>query len=162
LLDAQQWHSPARYEPTTTADTFDGKTAYGVVIYSPQVDRLTYDTLLAEAEDSLHRGRGVIIDATFKKPTDRRAALAIGVRARVPVLFVETRAEHEEVLRRLRERSRNRRGPSDATEEVYMQQRSDFVPLAEISARQHIVVDTTKGAELVIPIIEDAITHLSR
>ncbi len=147
---------------TYTAETFDDKTAYGAGIYSPEIDRLTYDTLLAEAEGRLQRGRGVIIDATFKKPTDRRAALAIGVRTRVPVFFVETRAEHEEVLRRLKGRSRDRRGPSDATEEVYLQQRRDFVPLAEISARQHIVVDTTKGAELAIPIVEEAITYLSR
>ena len=145
---------------TDTAETFDGRTDYGAGIYSPDVDRLTYDALMAQAEGHLHRGRGVIIDATFKKPAARRAALAIASRARVPVLFVETRAEHEEVLRRLRERSHNRRGPSDATEEVYLQQQSDFVPLAEISARQHIVVDTTKGAELVIPIVEDVIAHL--
>ncbi len=147
---------------TDTAENFDGKTAYGAGIYSPEVDRLTYDALMAQAEGHLQRGCGVIIDATFKKPADRRAALAIGSRGRVPVFFVETRSEHEEVLHRLRERSRDRRGPSDATDEVYLQQRTDFVPLAEISARQHIVVDTTKGAELAIPIIEDALTHLSR
>ena len=133
---------------------------YGAGIYRPGFDRLTYHTLLADAADHLRDGRGVIIDATFKRPEDRRAALAVGFRLGVPVLFVECRAHQEEVLRRLRERTSKGSGPSDATEEVYQQQRSKFVPLNEVSARQHLVVDSSKGTEYVLPHIEDSLRHL--
>ncbi|MGD0291581.1 MAG: AAA family ATPase [Candidatus Binataceae bacterium] len=142
------------------AETFDGDAPYGAGIYSAAFDRLTYDTLLARADGHLLEGRGVIIDATFKRPEDRRAALATGFQIGVPVLFVECRADHGEVLRRLRERTSKGAGPSDATEEVYLRQREEFVPIREVSARQHLVVDTTKGIEHVLPPIEDSLSHL--
>ena len=141
-------------------ETFDGDTLYGAGIYSPAFDRLTYDTLLAEADLHLRHGRGVIIDATFKRPGDRHAALATGAQIGIPVLFVECRADQREVLRRLRERTSKGTGPSDATEEVYLRQRFDFVPLTELSARQLLVVDTTKGTEHVLPGIEGYLSQL--
>ena len=121
-------------------ETFDSSTPYGAGIYSAAFDRLTYHALLAEADDRLRDGCGVIIDATFKRPEDRHAALATGFRVGLPVLFVECRADHGEVIRRLRDRTSKRAGPSDATEEVYLRQRSEFVPLTELSARQHLLV----------------------
>ena len=102
----------------------------------------------------------MITDATFKRPGDRHAALAVGFRVGVPVLFVECRADQREVLRRLRERTLESTGPSDATEEVYLRQRFDFVPLTELSARQLLVVDTTKGTEHVLPGIEGYLSQL--
>jgi uncharacterized protein len=141
--------------------TFDGgDTPYGAGIYSAGFDRLTYDTLFAEADGHLRDGCGVIIDATFKRPVDRRTVLATGSQVGVPVLFVECQADQREVLRRLRKRSSERVGPSDATEEVYLCQRGEFVPLTELSARQHLVVDTAKGTEHVLPAIEDYLSHL--
>jgi uncharacterized protein len=140
--------------------TFNGGTPYGTGIYSPAFDRLTYDTILAEADLHLRHGRGVIIDATFKRPGDRHAALATGVQVGIPVLFVECRADQKEVLRRLQERTSKGTGPSDATEEVYLRQRFDLVPMTELSARQHLVVDTTKGTEHVLPGIEGYLSQL--
>jgi uncharacterized protein len=141
-------------------ETFHADTSYGAGIYSPAFDRLTYHTLLAGADGHLRNGCGVIIDATFKSPKDRHAALATGLQVGVPVLFVECQADRGEVLRRLRERTSEGRGPSDATEEVYLCQRAAFVPIRELSARQHLVVDTTKGTERILRSIEDSLSHL--
>jgi len=134
--------------------------AYGVGIYSPAFDRLTYDTLIAEADDHLRNGRGVIIDATFKRPQDRHAALTTGNQLGVPVLFIECQANQAEVLSRLSERSRKHDDPSDATGEVYLHQRAEFVPVREFPARQHLVVDTTAGTEHALTSIEYALSHL--
>jgi uncharacterized protein len=141
-------------------ETFDGGTPYGAGIYSPSFDRLTYHTLLADADGHLRNGCGVIIDATFKRPADRHAALATGFQVGVPVLFVECQADRGEVLRRLRERTSKDRGPSDATAEVYLCQRSEFVPLTELRARQHLIVDTTRGTERVLSRIEESLSNL--
>jgi predicted kinase len=65
-----------------------------------------------------------------------------------------------EALRRLRERTEKRTGSSDATEEVYLCQRSEFVPLRELSARQHLVLDTTEGTERLLPRVENSLGHL--
>jgi uncharacterized protein len=133
---------------------FDGGASYGSGLYSPAFDRLTYDSLFAEAERHLRDGRGVIIDATFKAREDRRAAITLGYRTELPVLFVECRADQEEVSRRLRERTLRGGDPSDATEDVYVRQRSEFMPLDDLPAPQHLVVDTTQGVEDVISSIE--------
>jgi predicted kinase len=141
-------------------DIFHGYTPYGTGIYTSAFEWLTYHALIVEARGLLRDGHGVIIDATFKRPDDRRAARAIGFQVGVPVLFVECRADQLEVLRRLRERTRTGRGPSDATEEVYFCQLKEFVPIKELSLRQHLVADTTKGTETVLNGIEKSLTNL--
>jgi len=141
-------------------EIFHGHTPYGAGIYTPAFDRLTYHALFVEAGGLLRDGRGVIIDATFKRPDDRRAALAIGFQVGAPVLFVECRTDQLEALRRLRERTRAGRGPSDATEEVYLCQRKEFVPIKELSSRQHLVADTTKGTKTALNLIEKSLTNL--
>ncbi len=135
-------------------------TDYGAGIYSSAFDRLTYHMLLSEAAGYLHDGCGVILDATFKRPEDRSAALATGLRVGVPVLFVECQANEEEVLRRLRKRSADGHGPSDADASVYLSQRKEFVPIGEISANRHLVADITAGAERVLPRIEKSLRQL--
>jgi uncharacterized protein len=139
---------------------FRGDTVYGGGIYDGGFDRMTYHTLLAEAESYLRGGCGVIIDATFRRPADRAAAVATGFDLAIPVLFVECRTDQQEVLRRLRERAGRGTGPSDATEEIYLRQRTEFVPISEVSVRQHLVVDTTEGTERALPYIEKALGHL--
>ncbi len=134
--------------------------SYGAGIYSPDFDRLTYHALFAKADGHLRDGCGVIIDATFKRPEDRGAALAAACQLGMPVLLVECQADQSEVLRRLRERTGSGSGPSDATEEVYLRQGTEFVPLNELSARQHLVVDTTEGAERILACIETSLSHL--
>lgn len=141
------------------AETSKGSAPYRAGIYSSPFDRLTYDTILAEAESLLRMGRGVVIDATFKRAEDRHSALVMGVRAGEPVLFVECRADEAEILRRIVQRTCTA-GPSDATTEVYLRQRSEFVPLTEISSRQHLIADTTKGVDCVWPSIERALNQL--
>lgn len=134
--------------------------AYGAGIYSLSFDRLTYDTLLAEAHERLRDGCGVIIDATFKIPEDRRAALAVGARIGIPVLFVECQANEREILRRLHERTKKGDGVSDATAEVYLSQRTDFVPITEVRTGHHLLVDTGEDGERVLEWIEGSLRSL--
>jgi predicted kinase len=117
--------------------------------------------VVAEAEDHLRNGRGVIVDATFRRRDDRLAAMTVANRCGVPMLFIECQANHAEVLSRLSERSRTGDDPSDATQEVYLRQRSEFAPLREFPARHHLVVDTTAGIDHALNGIEYALTHLS-
>jgi hypothetical protein len=143
------------------AETFRGDHGYASGLYSERFDQRTYQTLVAETMDHLRDGRGVIIDATFKREEDRLTVLAAGDQLGVPVLFVECRAEDKEVLRRLRDRASQNLDPSDATEEIYLRQRAEFAPLDEISIRHHLVVDTTSGTEYVLTAIEQSIVDLN-
>ncbi len=135
-------------------ETTHASAPYGSDIYNPAFDRLTYETLLARARACLRDGRGVIIDATFKRPEDRNAALEAGRQFGIPVLFVECQASEQEVMRRLRDRTQKGTDPSDATEEVYRHQRAEFVQISEIPSRRRVVVDTGAGTERALASIE--------
>ena len=142
------------------SETARATAAYGAGIYSPGFDRLTYDTLLAEARERLHDGCGVIVDATFKRPEDRRDALDIGAQAGKPVLFVECETPQREVLRRLRARATRDSEVSDATAEIYLNQRADFVPITEVRAGRHLEIDTSEDIEPALERIEGSLRSL--
>jgi aminoglycoside phosphotransferase family enzyme/predicted kinase len=142
----------ARISPTTrTAQE------YRTGIYSDTFSQLTYGTLLVEAEKCLKTGRGVIIDATFKDPEHRRLFLNLAAGVGVPVLFVECQAAEEEVFRRLKEREQRPREVSDATWEVYLHQREEFVPLREIPDYCHFVVNTATDPEDFLAKVEEVL-----
>ena len=142
------------------SETARATAAYGAGIYSRSFDRLTYDTLLAGAREHLRDGRGVIIDATFKRPEDRRNALDIGAQAGKPVLFVECQTPEREVLRRLRARATRDSEVSDATAEIYLNQRADFEPITEVRAGRHLEIDTSEDIEPALERIEGSLRSL--
>jgi aminoglycoside phosphotransferase family enzyme/predicted kinase len=117
---------------------------YGKGIYDDSFSSFTYDILLKETEECLKSGKGVIVDATFKDPKHRRQFMDLSSRLRLPALFVECRASEEKTIERLKERRQRSGEVSDATVEVYLRQREEFVPLSEIPESMRLVV-TTEG-----------------
>jgi len=128
---------------------------YRAGLYSDSFTQLTYATLLAEAERSLRAGRGMIVDATFKNPEHRRLFLESAQRMGVPVLFVECHARKQEVLRRLRQRVKQPDEVSDATVEVYLRQREEFVPFSQIANQHHIRINTERDSDKELKRVED-------
>jgi len=120
---------------------------YGKGLYSASFNALTYDRLLKDAEERLQSGEGVIVDATFKEPERRRQVSALASRLRLPVLFVECRASEETSLRRLKQRENRPGEVSDATAEVYLRQRKEFVPLTEIPDSNRLILATEDDPE---------------
>jgi aminoglycoside phosphotransferase family enzyme/predicted kinase len=102
---------------------------YRAGIYSEDFTRRTYTALRTQAEEELHAGQGVIVDATCKQPEDRRALLELGNLLGVPVLFLECRASAAAVERRLWEREQRGDSASDATWAIALQEQHDFPPL---------------------------------
>lgn len=136
--------------------------AYGAGIYTPAFDRLTYDTMLNEARQELAAGRGVILDASFKDQSHRKAVQALARRMNFPVLFVECRVSEPETLRRLGERSAHPEGISDAGKDTYLQMKKDFASITELPSHEHMVVDTTGGDATVLEQLENALVRKSR
>ena len=126
------------------------KAPYGSGIYSQEFTQRTYDALILGARQRLEAGAGVILDATFRHPGERRHVLEIAARTRATVLFVECRADEAEVMRRLSERSRRPGSVSDADAAVHLRQLADFVPLDEIAVEYRIVADTTRGNDATV------------
>jgi hypothetical protein len=136
------------------------RAVYGTSIYSDRFSKITYDTMLAEAESLLRDGRGVILDATFKAASDRQLALALAGRRGVPVVFFECVASQDEAIARLKRRGSTPGEVSDATSEVYKRQRAEFEAIREIPPQKHHRIDTTRQRECVIAEVEEALEQL--
>jgi predicted kinase len=120
---------------------------YGSGIYSQGFSQRTYATLFAQTEEELRAGRGVIVDATCKRPEDRHALLALGQRQQVPVLFLECQTSLVEVERRLRERERCRDSISDATWELAQREHATLPSFDDIPAQCHVIINTEQDIE---------------
>jgi uncharacterized protein len=126
----------------------------GRSLYAADSTRRTYAALFAGARESLAAGRGVVLDATFLNPADRRAALSVAQAASVPVTFLECRAEEAEVLRRLRDRQGRPDTISDAAEEIYLRQRGQATPIIVPESARHAIIDTARDPEDVAADVE--------
>ncbi len=136
------------------------RTDYGANIYSDRFTKITYDAMLAEADNLLGDGRGAILDATFKASADRQLALALAARRQVPVLFVECVVDPDEAIRRLNERASSKSEVTDATPKIYKKQRAEFEPIRELPPRNYLRIDTTRHREHIVAEIEDALEPL--
>jgi aminoglycoside phosphotransferase family enzyme/predicted kinase len=109
-------------------------------VYSEEFGDRTYIELLRRARCVLTTRRSVIVDASFRASRHRDAVRSLAREIGIPFAFVECRADAETCRERLRNR---KRGVSDGRLEIF----DDFVrtwePVTELSAAEHIVVDTT-------------------
>jgi uncharacterized protein len=127
----------AGIEPTTRAVS-----SYKQGIYTPEMTTRVYDALARDARGVLKQGKGVILDATFNSRHQRALVSDLARQERIEPLFIECRAEPDEVIRRLRAREQDTTQVSDAAAEIYLAQVNDFEPLSEISSKLHLTVDT--------------------
>jgi gluconokinase len=94
-------------------------------LYSPEVTKKVYQTLIDRASQILSEGRKVILDATFLKRWQRELVLR-----RFPsAWFVWIYASEDEIKKRLALREED---PSDADFSVYLKQLNAFEPPEEV------------------------------
>jgi uncharacterized protein len=136
------------------------RASYGAGIYTEEFTRRTYEAIIAEAGKRLAEGSAIILDATFRHPEERRPVVEMATHMGVPFLFIECRADDAEVLRRLLKRERRPGEVSDATADIYVRQRADFVPLDEIPERRRFIADTSHHPQEIADEIADVVTHL--
>lgn len=125
---------------------------YGEGIYNEDFGREVYRTLIKNAEQALKAKKGIIIDATFRHRSERAQLVAspLGIEP----LFIECRADRDEVIRRLLERASRPDEISDATVEIYLAHLKEFEPLDEIPRARYIVVDTTRDLTPIMAEVE--------
>jgi len=136
------------------------RAGYAEGIYSDEFTRRTYSTMLSEAQKTMRAGRGVILDATFKDPRDRRRVLDLAKRRGLPVLFVECVASESEIVRRLQRRRLRADEVSDATAQVYLRQRREYVPLREVERENYLRINTTEEPERIANEVERRLERL--
>ena len=130
--------------------------AYESGLYSPEHSRRTYAAMLAEAAELLGAGRGVVLDATFQRRTDRDATRALARKYTVPFLLVECYCREDELRRRLEARQ-GRAGASDADWNVYLEQRRRYEVIGNDERDDALLIDTTVPLPEVAASVERAL-----
>jgi hypothetical protein len=111
---------------------------YGTGLYSPQMKRRTYRSLLGDALDGLRSGHSVIVDATFSSREQRAPFVDAAVRLDLPYYVAHVTAPEDVVRGRLAQRARDPRAASDADLAVYLAARDSFEPPLEVP-REHVL-----------------------
>jgi uncharacterized protein len=101
---------------------------YNQGIYSLDFTRDTYREMFERAEETLGRGRGVILDASFSRFTDRAEAAALARRAGVRFMLFHARCPDEVTRERLDAREDDAGEASDGRWELFSRQKNDFEP----------------------------------
>ena len=110
-------------------------------IYSPEFTVRTYEALLAEGRERLREGRSVILDASFLRREQRRAAIRLAGEEGAQFACLTLRASDDAVRRRLARRLREGGDPSDARWEIYAAQKRRFQRPSEVPPGRLIAVD---------------------
>lgn len=127
-------------------------------LYAPSNSEATYSELLRRSENILRGGRGVIVDATFRRKRDRLLFANLAARLKVPIYILHTRCPEDLVKRRLEERSRDPAAVSDGRWEVYVLQKEEFEP-PETAEGNLITLDTSKALDDIIDCIAQTMEH---
>ncbi len=117
--------------------------------YGAEFNRATYEELGARAVRAVAAHGGAILDGTFRHASDREA-FASAFAAAAPIVFIECRAPSEVLRERALQRDRTGRGPSDATVDVVMHERSSWEPLDEAPPGSHLIVRSDRRVEEVV------------
>jgi predicted kinase len=112
-------------------------------LYSASMTKQTYDTMLKLARDLLMRGKSVILDATFQRRDERRAAIRLARETGAQFACILTEASEFATQKRLGTRLAKGRDPSDARWEIYLGQKRRFQPPTELLPERLITIDTS-------------------
>jgi len=114
--------------------------------YDPAFTREVYAEVLRRAEVVLRSGRPVIVDASFRSRALRARVRALAEERGVPFRMVECRVAVEICRERLRERAKHA-SVSDGRLEIFDDFVASWEPVDELSAHEHLVVDTAQPLE---------------
>ena len=118
-------------------------------IYSQAWTQRTYEEMLRQAQSVLVTGGCAILDAAFLREDERERARQVARQASARVLVVECIAPYEVMIERLVKRQAGD-SLSDGRPEILDRQIRSREPVAGLSSREHVTVDTARDpADLV-------------
>ena len=130
-------------------------------IYSSEFTGRTYEALLAEGRDRLRRGRSVILDASFLRREQRRAAARLAAEEGAQFACLLFQASDDAVRGRLARRLREGGDPSDARWEIYVAQKHSFQRPGELPPDRLVTVEGERPLEREARAVLRALRRLS-
>jgi hypothetical protein len=120
---------------------------FGEGIYSERISEETYARALEYAREKLRLGRSVIIDASYRKRSERLKAGETASRVGADFFVLECMTPEHVIRKRLENRLNDREEPSDGRWDIFAEQKTRFEPVEECSGKNHIVIDTSGCCE---------------
>ena len=134
-----------RLEVLKNEDIFDEKVA-------SNMDKrvMVYDEMFRRADESLGKGDGVILDATFITQSLRRRAAAIAAKHNLTFVILQTDCPQEVAIRRILKRTKENYESNVLTEQAYLNNKKRFEPVDLNDLKNlypnlniiHLIVDT--------------------
>ena len=115
---------------------------YNRGIYSARMTEKTYAKIAREAEKLILSGRGVILDGTFVKRSQRQKILGLAQKHRIPLLAIHCMVSDDITQERLAQRAGVGTDVSDGRWEIYEQQKDAFEALDDIPEAARLELDT--------------------
>ena len=125
-------------------------------VYAASFSARTFDELFRRAAVVLASGRGVVLDATFRRRELRLRARDLARRYGRRFLFAETVCDEATLRERLRRRA-TAPSVSDAGEALLERVRAEFEPVTELDAGEHVRVDTSGPPERAVRVVMTAL-----
>jgi aminoglycoside phosphotransferase family enzyme/predicted kinase len=116
-------------------------------LYSAKMTKRTYKEMFREAREALLAGMSVVLDAAFLRRADRRTAARLARETGAQFACLLTEADEPVIRNRLGARLAERRDPSDARWEIYVQQKRRFQRPSEVPAERLLHVDTSRAKQ---------------
>lgn len=123
---------------------------YSQGIYSPAMTAKTYTTMAHQAEQLIVGGRGVILDGTFVKRSQRDKIRSLAHRHQIPLLAIHCMVSDEITQERLAHRASEGKDVSDGRWEVYVQQKDGFEALDDIPGAERLELDTDAALDTLV------------
>jgi len=113
-----------RLEVLKNEDIFDEKVA-------SNMDKRTmvYDEMFRQADESLDKGDGVILDATFVTQALRRRAAEIAARYNKTIIILQTDCPQDISIQRILKRTKEDYVSNALTEQAYLNNKKNFEPV---------------------------------
>ena len=134
-----------RLEVLKNEDIFDEKVA-------SNMDKRTivYDEMFRQADETLKKGDGVILDATFVTQSLRRRAAAIAAKHNLTLVILQTDCPQEVSIRRILSRTKENYVSNALTEQAYLNNKKGFEEVDLNNLKHlypnlsivHLIVDT--------------------
>ncbi len=128
--------------------------AFEAGIYAPEWTDRTYAECLRRAQEHLFEGRRVLIDASFRRESNRRDALDLATAWGVPGLLLHCQADPAVVRSRIESR---RDDASDADWSIYLQAAERWEPLGSQTRSSCFEIDTSAGRDATLAHVLDAL-----
>ncbi len=134
-----------RLEVLKNEDIFDEKVASNMGKRT-----MVYDEMFRQADTTLNKGDGVILDATFITQSLRRRAAAIAAKYKVTFVILQTDCPQEVSIRRILKRTKENYESNALTEQAYLNNKKRFEPVDLNDLKglypnlniTHLIVDT--------------------